>query len=198
MLIGNIVHNNPKKEYKNFNVVNALDKIIEGLPTLIIGWDIVKQINPDADFLNRKLSNNISCTFNLTERRDLHEEDLYYFIKNCYNNLISKVKYNYIDFLLFNDNKILEIFKILKENDKLITFHHGNMIYIYGDNNIYGIDLKVIKYIGRDVNKLIIYLKDLCEVFLSDNEILIEYKVHMDVLNNEIKYIPFLYSINNE
>ena len=114
MLIGNIVHNNPKKEYKNFNVVDSLDKIIEGLPTLIIGWDIVKQINPDADFLNRKLSNNISWTFNLTERRDLHEEDLYYFIKNCYNNLISKVKYNYIDFLLFNDNKILEIFKILK------------------------------------------------------------------------------------
>lgn len=198
MLIGNIVQNNPKKSYKNFNVVNSLENIIEGLPTLVIGWDIVKTINPDADFLNRTLGNNINWTFNLTERRDLHEEDLYYFIKNCYNNLISEIEYVYIDFLLVSDNEVKYIFKSLNNKNNVIGFNHQNMVYLYSDNIIYGINLNVIKYVGRDVNKLFIYLKDLCDVFLLDNEILIEYKDYMDVLNNEIKYIPFLYNIKNE
>ena len=35
-------------------------------------------------------------------------------------------------------------------------------------------------------------------MFLEKEEILIEYKDIIDVLNNEVKYIPYLYSIEHD
>ena len=72
------------------------------------------------------------------------------------------------------------------------------MIYINVDNLIYGIDLNVIDYIGKDRNQLINYLKNNISVLFINNEILIEYKDYMDKLNNKLKYIPYIYSVENE
>jgi len=198
MFIGNIVTKSIIKSHDKFNVVDSLDKIIESLPTLIIGWEIVKEINPDADFCNRKLSDNINWTFTLNEKRNLYEEDLYYFIEECHNKLISKVTYKYIDFVLTNDDDLADTFKNIKNSEKNIAFKFDNMIYIYSSNYLFGIDLNIISFVGRNTDKLINYLKTFINVFLEDSNILIEYKGYMDMLNNQVKYIPYLYSIENE
>ena len=198
MFIGNIVTKSIIKSHDKFNVVDSLDKIIESLPTLIIGWEIVKEINPDADFCNRKLSDNINWTFTLNEKRNLYEEDLYYFIEECHNKLISKITYKYIDFVLTNDDDLADTFKNIKNSEKNIAFKFDNMIYIYSSNYLFGIDLNIISFVGRNTDKLINYLKTFINVFLEDSDILIEYKGYMDMLNNQVKYIPYLYSIENE
>ena len=198
MFIGNIITNTNIKSHDKFNVVDSLDKIIESLPTLIVGWDIVKQINPNADFSDRKLSDTIKWTFTLSEKRNLHEEDIYYFIEECHNNLINNLKYVYIDFILFDDDKLADIFKKIKYSEKNIAFKNDNMIYIYSSNNIFGIDLNIVKFVGRNSDKLINYLKSFINDFLIDDKILIEYKGYMDILDNQVKYIPYLYSIENE
>lgn len=198
MFIGNIVTKSIIKSPDKFNVVDSLDKIIESLPTLIIGWEIVKEINPEADFCDRRLSDNIKWTFTLTEKRNLYEEDLYYFIEECHNNLISKVTYKYIDFILTNDDDLADIFKNIKNSEKNIAFKSDNMVYIYSLNNLFGIDLNIIDFVGRNSDKLIDYLKTFINVFLVDSKILIEYKGYMEMLNNQVKYIPYLYSIENE
>jgi len=72
------------------------------------------------------------------------------------------------------------------------------MIYINVDNLIYGIDLNVIDYIGKDRNQLINYLKNNISVLFINNEILIEYKDYMVKLNNNLKYIPYIYSVEHE
>jgi hypothetical protein len=56
MFVGNIVTHSNINVDKYFKVVNSLDDTIDGLPTLIVGWDIVKTINPNADFIDKKLS----------------------------------------------------------------------------------------------------------------------------------------------
>ena len=198
MFIGNIVTKSIIKPHDKFNVVDSLDKIIESLPTLIIGWELVKEINPDADFCDRRLSDTIKWTFTLTEKRNLYEEDLYYFIEECHNNLISKVTYKYIDFILMNDDDLADTFKNIKNSEKNIAFKNDNMIYIYSSNYLFGIDLNIISFVGRNSDKLINYLKTFINVFLVDSNILIEYKGYMDMLNNQVKYIPYLYSIENE
>lgn len=198
MFIGNIVTKSIIKSHDKFNVVDSLDKIIESLPTLIIGWELVKEINPDADFCDRRLSDTIKWTFTLTEKRNLYEEDLYYFIEECHNNLISKVTYKYIDFILMNDDDLADTFKNIKNSEKNIAFKNDNMIYIYSSNYLFGIDLNIITFVGRNSDKLINYLKTFINVFLVDSNILIEYKGYMDMLNNQVKYIPYLYSIENE
>jgi len=114
MKVANIVTNNQLKINNDFNVIDSLDKIIENLPTLIIGWDIVKEINPNADYFNRKLSDDIFWTFYITEQRDLYEEDLYNFKIHSYKNLLLEIKYEYLDFILLTNTEILDKFKELK------------------------------------------------------------------------------------
>lgn len=198
MFIGNIVTTSIIKPHDKFNVVDSLDKTIESLPTLIIGWELVKQINPNADYLDRKLSDTIKWTFTLTEKRGLHEEDLYYFMKECYNNLIKNITYKYVDFMLTNDNDLADIFKIIKNSENITVFKFENMIYIYTSKYVFGIDLDIVEFVGRSPNKLIEYLKSFTKDFLVDDKILIEYNDYMEALNNQVKYIPYLYSIQNE
>ena len=99
MYVANIITKNNLNVDKYFNVVESLDEIIQGLPTLIIGWDIVKEINPKADFIDKKILENIFWTSKKTERRDIFEEDLYNFINYSYN--------------LLTEPQLKTIFKIL-------------------------------------------------------------------------------------
>ena len=72
------------------------------------------------------------------------------------------------------------------------------MIYLYSDNLIFGIDLKLARYIGMDIDKLIIKIKSISDVFLTDDEILIEYKKNLEEMDLQARYIPYLVSIINE
>jgi hypothetical protein len=196
MFVGNIVSKSNLNIDKYFNVVDSIDNAIVGLPTLIIGWDIVKTIKPDTDFIDKKLSKDIFWTFKKTERRDIFEEDLYNFIYHTYNLLVKDIKYKYIDLIQLDKDEIKEVFNQIK-NKKSITYFYNNMLYIHNENTIYGIDLKLVKYLDFDVEKTINKIKKYSTVFLTDSDIIIEYKDIIDMLNNEVKYIPYLYSIEH-
>lgn len=198
MYIANIVSNSNINVDKYFNITNSLDDIIEGLPTLIIGWDIVKTINPNADFIDKKLSDNIFWTLKKIERRDIFQEDLYNFINYCYSLLVKDINYKFIDLITLNDSQIKESFNLIKKCEKSATYQYNDMIYVYCDNTIYGIDLKLVKYLDYDVEKTIEKIKKNSSVFLSGDQILIEYKDIISMLNNEVKYVPYLYSIEHE
>lgn len=198
MHIANIVTNSNIIVDKYFNISNSLDNIIQDLPTLIIGWDIVKTINPDVDFIDKKLSDNIFWTFKKSERRDIYQEDLYNFITYCYKNLIKDINYSFIDLITLTDSEIKESFNNIKKCKKSATYQYNDMIYVYCDNTIYGIDLKLVKYLGYDVKKTIEKIKKNSFVFLSGDQILIEYKDIIESLDNEVKYVPYLYTIEHE
>ena len=72
------------------------------------------------------------------------------------------------------------------------------MLYVYGENLIFGIDLNLLKYIGINPVKVENKIKSISKVFLDDKEIFIEYKSNMERLGNSVKYIPYLYSIKHE
>jgi hypothetical protein len=198
MHIANIVTNSNITVDKYFNISNSLDNIIQDLPTLIIGWDIVKTINPDVDFIDKKLSDNIFWTFKKSERRDIYQEDLYNFITYCYKNLIKDIDYSFIDLITLTDSEIKESFNNIKKCKKSATYQYNDMIYVYCDNTIYGIDLKLVKYLDYDVKKTIEKIKKNSFVFLSGDQILIEYKDIIESLDNEVKYVPYLYTIEHE
>ena len=198
MHIANIVTNSNITVDKYFNISNSLDNIIQDLPTLIIGWDIVKTINPDVDFIDKKLSDNIFWTFKKSERRDIYQEDLYNFITYCYKNLIKNIDYSFIDLITLTDSEIKESFNNIKKCKKSATYQYNDMIYVYCDNTIYGIDLKLVKYLDYDVKKTIEKIKKNSFVFLSGDQILIEYKDIIESLDNEVKYVPYLYTIEHE
>ena len=193
MFVGNIVTHSNINIDKYFKVVNSLDDIIVGLPTLIVGWDIVKSIDPNTDFIEKKLSENIFWTFKKTERRDIFEDDLYNFTEHCYSLLIKDIDYKFIDLIQLNLNELKDTFRLIKKSENVIGYLYDKMLYIFVGKTIYGLDLTLLKYMDYNTEDVLCKIKSYCSTFLDNKEILIEYKDVIDMLNNEVKYVPFLY-----
>lgn len=198
MRIANIVCERDIKIDKKFNLINSIDKIIPGLPTLIVGIDNAKSYSEKISYLERKIDDNTFWTFSRLEKRDLFEEDLFYFIEFAYNKLLEKAKFKFIDLILSDSEKINLVFNEISSSDNVITFNHQHMVYIYTNGMIYGFDLRQVEYIGKSIDKFMDKIKDMSNVFLHDEKILIEYKKELSVFNEEIKYIPLIYSIRND
>jgi len=198
MKVANIVSVNNISVSEEFNVVKSMDEIIHGLPTLIVGFDYVNKNYPDFNILDVELEPNLYWTVKKTERRDKHSEDLTWFINKVYSDLTKEIKYIFIDPLQYKPKSIWKIIRKLYSIDKLFTFVNGDMIYIYGDKFIFGIDLKLMSYIGYEKDKIKSKIKTKSPVFLEESDILIEYKNYINELGYEIKFLPYLYSIRNE
>lgn len=198
MKIANIVSNTSLKTPSEFNVVKSMDEIIHGLPTLIIGFDYVNKNYLNFDILNQQLEPNLYWTFKKTERRDKHEEDLVWFENKVYSDLTKKLTYIFVDPLQYNRKNIIKIIKKIYSLKNIISFYYKNMIYIYGENFIFGIDLKLLKFIGFNIDKIIFKINLISSVFLNKNELFIEYKNNIEELGLQVKYLPFLYYIRNE
>jgi len=197
MKIGNIVSKTKISVSEDFNVVESLDDINPELPTLLIGMDYVSKNYPDYDITDRKLGPKLYWTFKKTENRSLQEDDINKFMYQAYLDLISDVNYVYVDTILFGKQKLRKIIKKILSLTKSVAYKDNNMIYIYGDKLIFGIDLKQLCFIDANINRIMSKIKHKCNVFLESNEILIEYKKNVERLENKVRYIPYLYSINH-
>ena len=197
MLIGNVVCERHIKIDKNFNLIKSTNEIIEGLPTLIVGLNNAKSFTDKISYLDRKINTNTFWTFTRLEKRDLFEEDLFYFIKFSYDELLKSANFKFIDLILSDSDKINKVFNNIKSSDRVITFSYENMVYVHINYMIYGFDLRQVDYIGKSKNIFIDKIKDMSDVFLSDEKILIEYKKELSILNDEIKYVPLIYLLRN-
>jgi hypothetical protein len=198
MWIANIVCEKDLKIDKNFNIINSIDNIISELPTLIVGINNAKNYTDKISYLNRKINENTFWTFTKVEKRDLFEEDLFHFIEFSYNNLLKQIKFEFIDLILSDTEKINLTFKNISSSEKVITFHHLNIVYVYIKNTIYGFDLRQVEYIGKSIDKFMDKIKEISTILLQDDKILIEYNKELSIFNNEIKYVPFIHSIRND
>ena len=200
MEIANIVSTSKINVGPEFNVVESMDEIVYAdLPTLIVGYDMTCDLygEDNLNVLNRKIKKNIFWTFKRNEKRQICDVDIEDFIRYSYRQYTNKL--NYVDLDLIQDNpiKIRKIVKKLLSLSNPISYEtENNVIYIYSDNIIFGLDLNVFEYLELDIEKIRKKVKDNSSVFLSGTELLIEYANHLDRLDNDIKLIPFLYSIN--
>ena len=80
MKIANIVTVNSLEVNDNINIVDNIDNIIQGLPTLVTSYDWVKDNYDDYDFYDKKLNDDLYWTFAKTERRDIFYSDIEDFI----------------------------------------------------------------------------------------------------------------------
>jgi hypothetical protein len=197
MKIANIVSLANINVSEDFNVVQSLDDIIQGLPTLIIGWDYVKKHYPDYNIITRELGPNLWWTFKKHEKRDLHEEDIYNFTERTYKNLITDVSYVFVDPIIMSGKKIRKIVKKICSLSSVIAYEHQSMIYLYGEKLIFGIDLSLLSFMNLNVDKLKEKIIKKSSIFLKDESIFIEYKKRVENLDNQVKFIPYLYSIEN-
>lgn len=195
--IGNIVSSTKVNVSEEFNVVKSINDIIPKLPTLVIGFDWVNKHYPDFDITNKELDTNLYWTFKKTEKRDKHDEDILWFMNKTYKDLVSKIPYIFIDPIQYQKKKLIKILKKINSVINVTSYQHGQMIYMYGDGVIFGVDLKLLNYMGVNCEKIKTKIKNHSKVFLEDDNILIEYKKHVEGLDKQTRYIPYLYAISN-
>jgi len=200
MEIANIVSSKKLNVGSEFNVVENIDEIVfKDLPTLIIGYDEICDLygEDNVNVLKRNVTKNVFWTFKRTTKRQLYDTDLESFIRHSYKKATSKLNYVDLDLIQFSNGKILKIVKHLLTLNDVISYESENsVIYIYSNNITFGIDLNLVEYIGFDADKVRKRVKDKSIVYLEGEEILIEFQNHLERLDNDIKLIPFLYSIN--
>jgi hypothetical protein len=103
-----------------------------------------------------------------------------------------------VDPIQYPYRSLRKAIKKIHSIDTLTSYKTGDMVYIYGENLIFGIDLKLLRYMGFDTGKLLTKIITKSSVFLEDENIFIEYKQIIDELDNQIRFIPYLHSILNE
>lgn len=197
MKIGNIVTTDRVNASEDFNIVTSMDSIIEGIPTLIVDWNYIKTHYPEYDILHHQVSENIFWTFKKNEFRSQHEEDIYHFIENTYTNLIKNINYVFIDPLILDLKSKKKIIKKLNSLNNPIAYKDAYMVYIYAENLIFGLNLELFTFVGLNTEKILRRIKTGSAHFLIREDIFEEYKRRIENLDNQVKYIPYLYSILN-
>jgi hypothetical protein len=198
MILANIVSDTKINVSQDFKVVDSLNDILEGLPTLIVGYERVNKLYPDFDITTNKIDDKTYWTFKKNEKRDKYEEDLRWFIKKVYSDLINNLSYVFVDPLQYRNKTLIKIIKKILSSNNIISYLHDEMVYIYTDNIIFGVDLKLFKFLGFNIDKIKNKIKSISTVFLVKDEILIEYKNIISFFDNKIRYLPYLYFIKNE
>jgi len=197
MILANIISEHKVDAPEGFKVYSSPEGVDMTLPTLLVGYDYVSKNYAEYDLLNTCLKENLYWTLKRTERRDKYEEDLANFISVVYKKLTDKLVYLFVDPIQYRGKTLNKIIRKLYSLNELITFEYNDMFYLYEDTFIFGIDMKLLSFMGLNVNKIKSKIKSRSLMFLGNEKILIEYKKTIEVLNNQIRFIPYLYSLIN-
>ena len=196
--LANIVTNSTDWFGKEFNVISDTKYLITTIPTLYIGYYDFKETHPDVNILDYKYDDNTFWTFTKQEDRTAYIEGMNFFYDTIYNRLKEKLKYFYIDPITLSITNIKMLVNKIRDSKIVSYVYDDRMLYIYSDDVIYGLDFVVLSYVNVDKEKLIHKIKSKKNSILLNSEILIEYKDFLDNLGEQVKWVPFLYSMSNE
>lgn len=178
-----------------FNIVDDEKKIIDGIPTLIIGWDSVKSLYGDINILDKKVKDNIYWTFGKRERRNVMEVDVQKFKKKAMSIVSNNVKYKFFNILTAKNDKKKSFYMLLKDTRHKTIFSFNNMLYIYidGTDTVVSISLRDVDYIGGDVKKIFSTLYNNKFVKVANDNDLKDTNAKLFFKDN-IYLIPYIFS----
>lgn len=151
--IGNIVIESGKIETKPlYNVVSSWDDIIEGIPTLIVGWNKTKEIFPETNILSWKIDEKTYWTFGKREKRDEFEKILARYEQLTIREFISSVKYSFFNLLTASATEKEQLNKFIFNDIPKNVLFNEDMVYINecGTKKVIGLSLKDIAYEGKN------------------------------------------------
>lgn len=157
-----------------FNIVNDKSKIVDGIPTLVIGWDSVKSLYGDVNILDKKVKDNVYWTFGKRERRNVMEVDVQKFKKKAMSIVSNNVKYQFFNILTESNKKKTKFYDFLKDSSEKSVFSFNNMLYIYvkRSNTVVSLSLRDVEYVGGDVKKIFSVLyKNKAVKMVEDNDL---------------------------
>ena len=175
-----------------YNVVNDINKLISGIPTLVIGWEYTKLFYPEANILNWEINSDTYWCFGRRERGQRYEETITKFRDYAINRFIKSIKYKFINIIINNDfyGSLLDILNLC---DDMNAYSTNDMLYLACSSGdiVYGISLRDIEYLGYSKKSVFSTLHNNKNVkFVDYNELNWDIK---NALRNCIYAVPCLY-----
>jgi hypothetical protein len=195
--IANIITKSRLDVGEYINVTKDITKVDLTIPTLIIGWAMVKEIYPNADILNKQISETVYWTYSNREKRQEYEPDLAKFIKNAFSRLETSIKYTFFNVLTnpLSRNKCL--LKYINSPITKIVYITDKHIFIYDSKQVTGVSLSDLEFYGFERERIIDILKRNPYNRLVFSDSFLNFKIKRSIGDNG-KIVPFLYSIKND
>lgn len=191
--IANILTDKSFADNELYNVVDSKDKLIGGIPTLVIGWGYTKKMYPEANILNWNIKDDIFWTYGKREKRNKYEDNLIEFRKLSFMKFIKSVKYYFYSALTFSDTDKDYILSLFNKVCGSFIYIKNDMIYILDTNKVIGISLRDLDYIGIDKKEYF------SKIYSNKKNIIIDIKDDLtydtkNFLSNYSYVIPYLYA----
>lgn len=177
-----------------YNVVDDKDKLIDGIPTLVIGWGYTKKMYPDASILNWSIDRNVYWTYGKREKRSRYEENIAKFRELAITRFIKSVRYKFYNLLTISEIEKEYIISLFIKDNGSIVYINYDMVYVLDsdENIVIGFSLRDLDYIGKDRKKIF------SMIFKNKNNVIVDIK---NLLSWETKtslgtcsyVIPYLY-----
>ena len=195
--IANIITKSRLDIGEYINVTKDITKVDLTIPTLIIGWAMVKEIYPNADILNKQISETVYWTYSNREKRQEYEPDLAKFVKNAFSSLETSIKYTFFNVLTnpLSRNKCL--LKYINSPTTKIVYITDKHIFIYDGKQVTGVSLSDLEFYGFERERIINILKRNSYNKLVFSDSFLNFKIKRSIGDNG-KIVPFLYSIKND
>ena len=154
--IGNIVTKNKVDVSEFFLVTDDITNIDNTNPTLIVGWNLVKEYYPNQDILHSSISENITWTFSKREKRYRYEIDIVDFVQKCTEKLLTNINYKFFNYLTASPEKRKSFIQFVNRGNCYI-YHNSRFAYIYSPNSkmTIGISLVDLKYVGIKIKSFL-------------------------------------------
>ena len=162
-------------ETKYNGLPNDIIKVVENesectldVPKLIIGLSKAKEYAQskgfEFDILDHMFPDGNMWTFKKTEKREIYEENIIEFKNYIIKSISKNINYYYINIYNLKYKDIKRLYNILfnnkfNRNINYIFIDKEMMYYCLENNNVIGISLGLMKYMGIDREKIISKIK---------------------------------------
>ena len=195
--IGNIITKGRLEMGTFFNVTSDFNSVDTNIPTLIIGWSEVKELFPNQNILENRISDNISWTFSKREKRHQFEKDIINFINNTIKRVNDTVKYSFFNFILASNDKRNRFISYVQSGNCSL-YYNSRFLYVYNIKDSYtiGISLTDLEYIGINTEAFIQSLMVNNNNLICNNLKCVDYNSY-NLIKDNTKIIPYLNYLRN-
>jgi hypothetical protein len=198
MNIGRIISNKENIDTLDFvDVTENIGSIDNFIPTLIIGKKKAEEIygKENIKVLDKKITNNVSWTFDKVERRNEYERDLKTFNDSLIKTIKKNIKYEFFNIYIEPISRIKKLISFIKSPKIKYIYIFNDHIYMYYKNIVYGISLSDIQYLGIHKNRILRLLNSNSSNIIVENHDFLSKKMRQIIKEDKI-LIPYLYFLS--
>jgi hypothetical protein len=198
MYIGRIISNKENIDTLDFvDVTKNIGSIDNFIPTLIIGKKKADEIygKENIKVLDKKITDNVSWTFDKVERRNEYERDLKAFNDSLIKTIKKNIKYEFFNIYIEPISRIKKLISFIKSPKIKYIYIFNDHIYMYYNNIVYGISLSDIQYLGINKNRILRLLNSNSSNIIVENHDFLSKKMRQIIKEDKI-LIPYLYFLS--